>query len=234
MEERRHAWRQQAWVLELQGLNEVWEALGRVTEGGDDGKVKCRCKGGTVKEYANPYELAEREANSRSEEVTEMELTRWNMSEGTWAGVEFRQPSVPFPHSVRIFVHKKHSGAEADVNKVEQAVLSTRPRWWWMERGRLMLDVLTLIWCLMGLVVVGYVLLEGWSVWAIIAMFGWIVIELFNKASRWLLPAGTVAIGEGRVREENRRTIRWIISGTVSIVVLIVSIFFGATIPLPW
>lgn len=224
MEERRHVWRLQTWVVEVQGLNEVWEALGRITEGENSGEIECWCKGGTVKEYANPEELAEKEANNRREEVTEMKLKRWNIKKGTWAGVDFTQPSVPFPHSVHIFVHKKDGGAEADLNKIEEAVLSTRPRWWWAEHVRLKLEILTLILCLIALGVVGYVLVGGSSVWATVMMYGWIVIQLPITASRWLLPAGTVAIGAGRVREENRRTIRWIIAGTVPIVALIVSI----------
>ena len=224
MKERRHVWRLQTWVLEVEGLNEVWEALGRVTEGENGGEIECRCKGGTVKEYVNPDELAEKEANSRSEEVTGIELKRWNIREETWAGVEFTQPSVPFPHSVHIFVHKKHGGAEVDLNKIEEAVLSTRPRWWWAEHVRLKLEILTLIWCLMALGVVGYILVGGSWAWATVVAYGWIVIQLPITASRWLLPAGTVAIGAGRRREENRKTIRWIIAGEVPIVALVVSI----------
>ena len=224
MEERRHVWRLQTWVLEMQGLNEVWEALGRVTEA-ENGNIECQCKGGTVREYADPDELAEKEANSRSEEVTGVKLKRWNFGEGIWAGVEFTHPSMPFPHSVHIFVHKKHSGAEADLNKIEEAVLTTRPRrWWWVEHVRLKLEILMLIWCLIALGAVAYILLGGSWVWATAVAYSWIVIEVLIRASRWILPAGTVAIGAGRVREENRKSIRWIIVGIVPLAALIISI----------
>lgn len=239
MAEKESKFKLEAWMLDKKSLNRLWDELGRFSNG-DNGYIQCKYKDGGENKYANPCELASREENRRRNEVIEVSLSRSNSREGKYAYVNFSQSNLLSP-SIYIRIEKRHEDAKIDLIYIENALLSTRPLWWWVEPVKLVLVLVELV--LAGfllfialIVLINVFLIEekwtwmGVGMWPLVPLFGWAVIVLVSFVFRWMLPTGTLAIGEGIGREENKKTLRksilWIapiIPGISAVAVLIIT-----------
>jgi len=102
MAEKESKFKLEAWMLDKQNLNRLWDELGRFSHGDDD-YIQCEYKDGGKNDYANPCELASREENRRRNEVIKVSLNRSNFREGKYAVVSFSQSNSLSP-SIYIYV----------------------------------------------------------------------------------------------------------------------------------
>lgn len=236
MAERESKSKLEAWVLDKQNLYRLWDELGRISDG-DFGYIKCKYKDGGTNYYADPRELMSHEKNSRRNKVINVSLSRSNFKGGSYASVNFFLPNL-LSSSIYISVEKRRGDGKMDLISIENVLLSTRPHWWWMEPVKIGLVILELVSAMFMLFVVLIVLIDmflieekwtltGIEVWPLVSLLAFAVIAFLDFAFHWLLPAGTLAIGEGIRRAENMKTIRkmilWITRIIIATAVLIVT-----------
>lgn len=226
----------EAWILYEHNLVELWDELGRVSDNGD-GSIECEYKDGGENKYTNPQELASNEINNRSNAVIKISFRRYNFERGISASVIFSSPLFLMSNSIHIWVEKEHEDAKSDLVSVENVVLNTRPRWWWLEPLKIGLKFLGQVWLLLATPIAIFefitVFLMGKrsvfpeiGIWLYVVLFGWILINLVSHLCHWLWPVATVAFGEGVRREENLKTVRKIISfgGSAAVVLIILAL----------
>lgn len=239
MAENESKFKREAWILYEHNLIEIWNELGRVSNNGS-GNIKCEYKDGGSNKYTNPQELVSNEANSRNNAVIKVSLARYDFERKIGINVMFSLPPFFMSNSIHIWVEKEHEDAKADLVSVENVVLNTRPRWWWLEPLKLGLNFLELVWKLLvapiAVTLLTIVLLIDersifleTEIWSYLVLFGWILIYLVNYLCRWLWPVATTAFGEGMRREEDLKMIRKIVSwicGAAVVLIIIASRFF--------
>lgn len=233
MAEKESKFKREAWILYEHNLIEVWDELGRVSNNGS-GSIKCEYKDGGKNSYANPQELISNEVNSRSNAVIKVSLSRYDIKRGASASVNFSPTLFLMSNSIYIWVDKEHEDAKADLVSVENVVLNTRPRWWWLEPLKIGLEFLELVWSLLvaPIAIIVFIvvflidersILSETGIWPYVVLFGWILINLVNHLCRWLWPLTTFAVGEGMRREENLKVVRkiiyWICGAAVILII---------------
>lgn len=229
MAESESKFRLEAWILTEQNLNKIWDELGRVTNQGS-GYIECKYKDRGENSYSNPLELVSRETNSSRNAVINVRLSRSSSKRSARVSVSFMQSGLFQPFSIYISVTKEHEDSKADLTKIENVLLNTRPWWWWIEPIKLILALLT--WFIVIIVILifpNFLVKENWilseaSVWEFAIFFISIAIIFAYFLCRWLLPSATLAIGEGMRREANLITVRKIISlggGVVAFLLII-------------
>ena len=227
MAKKERKFKHEAWILNKQNLNKLWDELDRISNG-DYGYIRCEYKDGGTNDYTNPCELASHEENRDSNEVIKVFLIRSNSKEGSSARLRFSRSSL-LSSPIYIMVEKRHGDARINLINIENVLLSTRPHWWWIERVKLWLACFGLVWGILAILFLYIVLInvflneENWTeteieMWPLVPFLCWIVLVLVSFLFRFLMPTGTLEIGEGIRRAENMKAVRKNIFLSVSII----------------